>query len=500
MRTMKALGAVASAAALSLVGSGLALADNLHDDLVAGSSTTFAAGGSATMQFYLIGNGSDGCNVDASHTAIVSIGAPAGLTATPSTLTFTQCQDGANKHAQNVTFTSSAPGTYTLSPSAAGGISGNNGWNFNEAQTTFTVTEAVVLDTTGPEVSYTTSPVGPNGTNNWFTSDVTITWSVSDPESAISSTSGCDPVTVSTETTGITYTCIATSGGGTTSVTTSSIKLDKSAPTTSIDVSAGTLGDNNWYRSDVTLSTTGNDTISNPTSCDGDQYLTNDSTGTLFTGHCSNDAGLIGSDTITVKRDATPPTNVAFVGGPADGGYYFPTTVPAAGTCTADDATSLVASCVVTDSLATPTTLGTHTLTATATDNAGNSTTATRTYTVYLLTLNGFFQPVDMNEVLNTVKAGSTVPLKFTVFDRGVAQTSTAVVTAFGAKQYTCGTTPVPEDAIEMTTTGGTTLRYDTTGAQFIQNWQTPKSAGTCWVATATFVDGSKLSALFKLK
>ena len=55
-------------------------------------------------------------------------------------------------------------------------------------------------------------------------------------------------------------------------------------------------------------------------------------------------------------------------------------------------------------------------------------------------------------------------------------------------------------DDIELTTTGGTSLRYDTTGGQFVQNWQTPKSAGSCYKVTMTAQDLSTISALFKLK
>ena len=50
----------------------------------------------------------------------------------------------------------------------------------------------------------------------------------------------------------------------------------------------------------------------------------------------------------------------------------------------------------------------------------------------------------------------------------------------------------------DFTTTGGTTLRYD--GAEFVQNWQTPKSAGQCLRVTMTAADGSALSAYFKTK
>ena len=48
--------------------------------------------------------------------------------------------------------------------------------------------------------------------------------------------------------------------------------------------------------------------------------------------------------------------------------------------------------------------------------------------------------------------------------------------------------------------TGGTSLRYDTMGSQFIYNWKTPTGAGTCYNVTISSIDGSSKTALFKLK
>ena len=51
------------------------------------------------------------------------------------------------------------------------------------------------------------------------------------------------------------------------------------------------------------------------------------------------------------------------------------------------------------------------------------------------------------------------------------------------------------------TSTGGTVLRYDGPAGQFIQNWQTPKTAGKCYKVTMTAADAvSKLIAYFKTK
>jgi hypothetical protein len=142
------------------------------------------------------------------------------------------------------------------------------------------------------------------------------------------------------------------------------------------------------------------------------------------------------------------------------------------------------------------------TATATATfggdgDHLGSSDS--KTFQIAAWTLKGFYAPVDMGGVWNTVKGGSTVPLKFEVFSGSNELTSTSAITSFTAAKVTCSTGT--EDVVEnFTTTGATTLRYDSTGGQFIQNWQTPKSAGACYKVTMTSADGSSISALFKLK
>jgi hypothetical protein len=214
----------------------------------------------------------------------------------------------------------------------------------------------------------------------------------------------------------------------------------------------------------------------------------------------SNSAGVQ-----NVNVDLSDPTNIQFVGGPAAGESYDFGNVPApAPTCTADDTGgSGLKDCAVTGY---STAAGTHTMTAKATDNAGNSATATRTYTVARYRLSGFYQPVDMNDTVNTVKNGSTVPVKFELFQSisGTELTSTSAVSSVLARPINCAAfTGDPEDPIEMVTTGGTSLRYDATAGQFIYNWQTPKGAsqvGKCYSLTMTAADSSTITAYFKLK
>jgi len=115
------------------------------------------------------------------------------------------------------------------------------------------------------------------------------------------------------------------------------------------------------------------------------------------------------------------------------------------------------------------------------------------------MTLLGFYQPVDMGGILNTVKNGATVPLKFEVFEGATELTDPSVVESLTLTQVAC-TSGLPSDAIEITSTGGTSLRYDTTAGQFVYNWKTPKMGGTCWDVTLTLVDGSSITAHFNLR
>jgi hypothetical protein len=145
-------------------------------------------------------------------------------------------------------------------------------------------------------------------------------------------------------------------------------------------------------------------------------------------------------------------------------------------------------------------TVGNHTLTATAYDFAGNSRVETRTYTVMAWEVYGFYSLVDMGGVWNTVKGGSTVPLKFEVFAGSLELTDVSVVQSLTSYQVSCVIFSGIEDPIEAIATGGTLLRYDWDSGQFIFNWKTPKAPGKCYAATMTTASGSYLTAYFKLK
>ena len=202
-----------------------------------------------------------------------------------------------------------------------------------------------------------------------------------------------------------------------------------------------------------------------------------------------------GSATFTVAKAPTTVTVTC-----ADGAYHYtgsPVTPECSATVTGAGGLSTTAPVTFSNNTAVGTATASATYPGDANHLAGSGST---TFRILAWTLDGFYKPVDMNGVWNTVKNGSTVPLKFRVFSGSTELTSTTAVASFTAAAVSC--TSGTEDAIEevVTTSGGTSLRYDTTGTQFVQNWQTPKKSGACYRVTMTTQDGSRLQALFKLK
>lgn len=80
-------------------------------------------------------------------------------------------------------------------------------------------------DTTPPVITPTVTGAENGG---WYTSNVSVSWAVADPESAFTS-SGCGAQTVTSDTSGVTFTCTAISAGGTSSQSVT-IKRDTSGP------------------------------------------------------------------------------------------------------------------------------------------------------------------------------------------------------------------------------------------------------------------------------
>jgi Ca2+-binding RTX toxin-like protein len=65
------------------------------------------------------------------------------------------------------------------------------------------------FDYTPPTITPTVA--GTLGTNGWYVSDASVSWTVEDPESEVVSQVGCDPSAVTVDTVGTSFTCEATS-------------------------------------------------------------------------------------------------------------------------------------------------------------------------------------------------------------------------------------------------------------------------------------------------
>lgn len=199
---------------------------------------------------------------------------------------------------------------------------------------------------------------------------------------------------------------------------------------------------------------------------------------------------------LAVASDTTPPV-ITWDSEINNGDSFYFGFVPPSPTCTAvDDISGVAGSCIVSGYA---TTIGVHTLIATAKDNAGNQAIKSINYTILGWTLKGFYQPVDMNGIYNLVKNGSTVPFKFEIYAGPTELGDIAFIKSLTYTQTICSS-DVITDNIELTVTGGTSLRYDFTAGQFIYNWKTPNTPGKCYRVTLITLDGSSMVAYFKLK
>ena len=137
---------------------------------------------------------------------------------------------------------------------------------------------------------------------------IVVHWSVS---GSITSTTGCEPaIRVDDPNTGTTRTCTASGPGGTTSVTTKLLKVDATAPSTSVAPSRAPNGAG-WYRAAVMLQWSGSDATSGIASCSQQTYSGPDTASTSQTGSCTDNAGNSSNASLTLHYDSTPPSTLA---------------------------------------------------------------------------------------------------------------------------------------------------------------------------------------------
>lgn len=117
---------------------------------------------------------------------------------------------------------------------------------------------------------------------------------------------------------------------------------------------------------------------------------------------------------------------------------------------------------------------------------------------VVLHRFTGFFPPVDNQPILNVVKAGSAIPIKFSLDGYQGLNILSAEYPA--SAMVSCGSSV--EDAIEQTVTAGaSSLSYDAATDQYTYVWKTDKFwANTCRTFVLKLNDGSYHRVDFKFK
>jgi hypothetical protein len=344
---------------------------------------------------------------------------------------------------------------------------------------------------------------GALGNNGWYVNNVNITWNVADSQGPITSQTGCDPSFVTSDTNGATFTCTATSAGGTATQSVT-IKRDVTSPA----VSCG-APDGQWHATDITIACMAADATSGLANAANASFslatgvLSGTETASASTNSLTvNDnagnyamAGPIGGNKIDKKAPSIGITS------PTATSYLLNQAVAAGYTCS--DGGSGVAACAgpvasgVNINTASP---GPKTFTVTAKDNVGNSSIASVSYSVNY-TFSGFTAPVKDPPSVNTGNAGRTYPLKWQLRDGGSTYISAlSAISSVTYQSTPCSAfTTVSTNPLDADASGNSGLRYDGSANQYLYNWSTPSAPG-CYTLFLKLDSGQVFPAYFSLK
>ena len=406
---------------------------------------------------------------EAPYTFTVLAGAlPAGLTLSP---------DG------TLSGTPELPGSYTFTVQAADSAS-----PAFTGQRQYTLRVAQVGDTTPPVIVPRVS--GTLGKNHWYISAVTVAWEVSDPESPVTATEGCEETTLTEDTTGQTLTCSATSAGGTSreSVT---IKIDQTPPANVRGEPEREPDKDGWYNHPLTVTFTGEDATSGIDTCTETTYDGPDSANASVTGTCTDNAGNVSEPAaFTFRYDETAPTlhpvvqpNPVILRGKASvkPNAYDETSGLAAVECGKVDTSEV----------------GEHTVTCRAVDKAGNTVSASARYNV-IYQFDGFLPPVKNPPFFNRVTAGQTVPLKFRLYDAFGKPVTDLETFEVRLEFITC---PSGADLADIEALYLPDVTLNQGGGLYHFNWQTSKTyAGRCKRLSIDLGEGIDREAFFWFK
>lgn len=249
--------------------------------------------------------------------------------------------------------------TVTCSVTDAGGLSASASQSY------------AVVDTIDPTLSGTPT-TGPN-VNGWYAGPVTIAWTAGDVGTGIAATPADSVITG--DGTGLTASASVSdlAGNSASAVSAPAVDIDSVAPTASPTADA-----TGWSNDDVTVDWGWADGLSGTDGCDVSSSSTGEGEDIVLSSTCTDLAGNAATATATVDVDKTDP-EITFSGATS---YGLLETV--AIECEADDDLSGLAtsSCDEASGPAYSFGPGTHDLDASATDVAGNESSASTSFTV----------------------------------------------------------------------------------------------------------------------
>ena len=371
------------------------------------------------------------------------------------------------------------------------------------------------FDTTPPVV--TTSV--PSGTSSQ--TPISLVFNENEPSDTYYTTDGSTPTTSSTqyqlagfrEQEGQTLTFTQTTTlkwfsvdpkGNTSSIQTATFIVDAAPPTTTASLAPAPI--NGWYHN-PTVTLTAVDSgdagiASTKYSLDGGLFqtysaafqVTGDGSHTLDYYSSDNAGNVEATNSLAFKIDATDPTISIDV--PVDGSHVgLGTSVAASYDC--DDATSGKASCVGTVASGDPidtSTVGTHTFTVHAADNAGNTASKTVSYDVVYNVWTGFGPPI-VDGGTTTRAAGSVLPVRF-----GIGGYFGLGILAAGyprSQPVSCSTGLPTGPATPTASDSGLTFA----NGQYQYDWKTDKAwKGTCRNFILKLNDNTVRTALIQFK
>lgn len=304
-------------------------------------------------------------------------------------------------------WTATSSGTYTLEYRVANDID-----SIYDSWAGFDGVGPIIMDTTAPVVTIT-SPVDGLITNQ----NVTLSYTVTDDVSAPEDMSVVGPASGTTHSSEGSYdiTITATDEAGNSGSASVSFFIDKTAPT--ITITGPVAG---YYNTDQTVTWTVTDmnldtvTASHPSpttfSTDGTYQVTVSATDLAGNSNSTSSAQFV--------IDKTPPTIT--INAPLDDAYYTTSSLPAADYTVTDnlDPSPSVSQSGWSDAE------GPHTMTVTATDAAGNTATASVSYTVDNTAPISTVTLIGHQEGTNPVEISETTEFQLTATDNPIGAAS----------------------------------------------------------------------------